>query len=262
MCMSTTSDSADEFVKFMLDGTEVALRLSGSLAKEMAVMLYAMSKEQGKKTKGQIRLENMLKSNSNLKIFSINQENFQEFKKQAKKYGVVYSALYKRGEKVPDKLIDILVREEDAERVNRIVERYKLTTVKKADIEKALEEDKQSNKINTNVTEEIKEKNTSQDLLNKLLKKENKIGVTENVTPSSIQNTEKNSQLENLLKTNEEKTKYKEIEKTSIREKLKEIKEEKKKTQEESSKNMIKPVTKELKHKQPKDRNKKKERSK
>lgn len=175
---------------------------------------------------------------------------------------MVYSALYKRGEKVPDKLIDILVREEDAERVNRIVERYKLTTVKKADIEKALEEDKQSNKINTNVTEEIKEKNTSQDLLNKLLKKENKIGVTENVTPSSIQNTEKNSQLENLLKTNEEKTKYKEIEKTSIREKLKEIKEEKKKTQEESSKNMIKPVTKELKHKQPKDRNKKKERSK
>ena len=262
MCMSTTSDSADEFVKFMLDGTEVALRLSGSLAKEMAVMLYAMSKEQGKKTKGQIRLENMLKSNSNLKIFSINQENFQEFKKQAKKYGVVYSALYKRGEKVPDKLIDILVREEDAERVNRIVERYKLTTVKKADIEKALEEDKQSIKINTNVTEEIKEKNTSQDLLNKLLKKENKIGVTENVTPSSIQNTEKNSQLENLLKTNEEKTEYKEIEKPSIREKLKEIKEEKKKTQEESSKNMIKPVTKELKHKQPKDRNKKKERSK
>lgn len=262
MCMSTTSDSADEFVKFMLDGTEVALRLSGSLAKEMAVMLYAMSKEQGKKTKGQIRLENMLKSNSNLKIFSINQENFQEFKKQAKKYGVVYSALYKRGEKVPDKLIDILVREEDAERVNRIVERYKLTTVKKADIEKALEEDKQSNKMDTNVTEEIKEKNTSQDLLNKLLKKENKIEVTENVTPSSIQNTEKNSQLEILLKTNEEKTDYKEIEKPSIREKLKEIKEEKKKNQEESSKNMIKPVTKELKHKQPKDRNKKKERSK
>lgn len=260
--MSTTSDSADEFVKFMLDGTEVALRLSGSLAKEMAVMLYAMSKEQGKKTKGQIRLENMLKSNSNLKIFSINQENFQEFKKQAKKYGVVYSALYKRGEKVPDKLIDILVREEDAERVNRIVERYKLTTVKKADIEKALEEDKQSNKMDTNVTEEIKEKNTSQDLLNKLLKKENKIEVTENVTPSSIQNTEKNSQLEILLKTNEEKTDYKEIEKPSIREKLKEIKEEKKKSQEESSKNMIKPVTKELKHKQPKDRNKKKERSK
>lgn len=262
MCMSTTSDSADEFVKFMLDGTEVALRLSGSLAKEMAVMLYAMSKEQGKKTKGQIRLGNMLKSNSNLKIFSINQENFQEFKKQAKKYGVVYSALYKRGEKVPDKLIDILVREEDAERVNRIVERYKLTTVKKADIEKALEEDKQSNKMDTNVTEEIKEKNTSQDLLNKLLKKENKIEVTENVTPSSIQNTEKNSQLEILLKTNEEKTDYKEIEKPSIREKLKEIKEEKKKNQEESSKNMIKPVTKELKHKQPKDRNKKKERSK
>ena len=47
--MSTTSDSADEFVKFMLDGTEVALRLSGSLAKEMAVMLYAMSKEQERK---------------------------------------------------------------------------------------------------------------------------------------------------------------------------------------------------------------------
>ncbi len=98
--------------------------------------------------------------------------------------------------------------------------------------------------------------------MNKLLKKENKIGVTENVTPSSIQNTEKNSQLENLLKTNEEKTEYKEIEKPSIREKTKRNKRGEEENSRRKFKNMIKPVTKELKHKQPKDRNKKKERSK
>lgn len=40
--MSTASDSADEFVKMMLDGTEVVARLTGNMTKEIAVMLYAM----------------------------------------------------------------------------------------------------------------------------------------------------------------------------------------------------------------------------
>jgi len=96
--MSTVSDSADEFVKIMIDGTEVVARLTGSMAKEMAVMLYAMTKEKKKKTVGQTRLNNMLKSNSNLRIFSIKKEDFQDFKKQSKRYGVLYSALYTKGE--------------------------------------------------------------------------------------------------------------------------------------------------------------------
>ena len=100
--------------------------------------------------------------------------------------------------------------------------------------------------------------------LNKLLKKEpvNE----ENDTPSNIQNTEKETQLENLLKTREKNEKIKE-EKPSMREELNKIKQEKAEKEKIKSKEEIKETSKkernnETKHKQPKKRKKKKERSK
>ena len=69
--MSTASDSADEFVKMMLDGTEVVARLTGNMTKEIAVMLYAMSKERNEHKTGKVNLNKMLKSKGSFKIFSI-----------------------------------------------------------------------------------------------------------------------------------------------------------------------------------------------
>ena len=48
------------------------------MAKEMAVMLVALSKEKSTKLKGQTRLNNMLKSNSNLRIFTIKKDDYQD----------------------------------------------------------------------------------------------------------------------------------------------------------------------------------------
>ena len=96
--MSTSSDSAEEIVRLSLEGFEVVARLTGNMAKEMAVLLYAMSKDTKKKTKGQTRINNM--RNSNLRIFTIKKDEYQDFKKQAKRYGVLYSALYKKSEKI------------------------------------------------------------------------------------------------------------------------------------------------------------------
>ncbi len=59
--MSTASDSADEFVKMMLDGTEVVARLTGNMTKEIAVMLYAASKERNEHKTGKVNLNKMLK---------------------------------------------------------------------------------------------------------------------------------------------------------------------------------------------------------
>ena len=109
--MSESSDSAEEIVRLSLEGFEVVARLTGSMAKEMAVMLVALSKEKSIKTKGQTRLNNMLKSNSNLRIFTIKKDDYQDFKKQAKRYGVLYTALGKKSEISKDGNIDILVKE-------------------------------------------------------------------------------------------------------------------------------------------------------
>lgn len=266
--MSTVSESADEFVKIMLDGTEVVLKLTGSMAKEMAVLLYAMSKDSNKKTKGQTRLNNILKSNSNLKVFTIRKEDFQDFKKQAKRYGVLYTALYKKRDKNNDGVIDILVREEDAVRVNRITERFNLTTV--ANIEKEIPdiEERQEIPKSSEIVQEKKEvqaRNTSEELLNKLLKKQNVKEENENSTPSSISNTERETRLENLLNPNEKNEITKKEEKPSIRETLNLIKKEqeekeKLKVKEQVKENQNHGNIKETKHKQSKKKKRKKER--
>ena len=59
--MNTSSDAAEQLVRISLNTVEVAAKITGSGAKNIAVMLYAIMKDQ-KQTKGKIRLNNMLKN--------------------------------------------------------------------------------------------------------------------------------------------------------------------------------------------------------
>lgn len=270
--MSTASDSADEFVKMMLDGTEVVARLTGNMTKEIAVMLYAMSKERNEHKTGKVRLNKMLKSKSNLKIFSIEKKDLEDFKKGAKKYKIPYSAIFVKGEVNKEGIIDIVVREEDAVLTNRIVENYKLTTVEQSKLDEVLEKAEKENptqtpKEKTEIQKEIQEKNTSQDLLNKLMKKQNNKEENENTNPSNIPVTEKEVPSENLSKANEKMEGTKKEEKPSIMEKLDTIKKQREEKEQQKAKEETKETPKqeksnETKHKQPKKKNRKKERSK
>ena len=127
--MNNTGDAAEQIVRLSLEGTEVALRLTGSAAKNVAAALYAMAKNRDKtKVRGRQRLTAMLKSGKELKVFTIGEEHLKQFALEAKRYGVVYCAL--RGkERSTDGLVDIMVRAEDASKINRIVERFHLATV-------------------------------------------------------------------------------------------------------------------------------------
>ena len=53
--MSASSESADQLVRMGLQGTEYAIRLSGEAAKQVAVLIYTILKQE-KKTKGRARL--------------------------------------------------------------------------------------------------------------------------------------------------------------------------------------------------------------
>ena len=265
--MSTAGDSAEEVVKLSLDGFEVVARLTGSMAKELAVMLVALSKSKGDKVKGQVGINNMLKRTGDFKVFTIKKEDYKEFKKHAKRYGVLYSAMCKRSElKNKDGVIDLLVKGEDAVRVNRMVERFNLTTIGETKIETALDkEDLQKivtdNKDKTEISKDIQEKNTSEDLINKLLKKQNIKEENENINPSNLPNTEKEIQSESSLKMNEKMEGTKKEEKLSIREKIDTIKkeqEEKLKVKEETKETPKQEKVQETKHTQPKKKNRKK----
>ena len=124
--MNNSGDAAEQVVRLSLEGTEVALKLTGSAAKNIAAALYAVLKNRDKnKIKGRQRLTAMLKSGKELKVFTISEEHLKQFATEAKRYGVVYCAL--RGkEKSADGMVDVMVRAEDASKINRIVERFHL----------------------------------------------------------------------------------------------------------------------------------------
>ena len=75
-----------------LSGIEVAAKISGQAAERLAVLLYAVLRDQ-KKTRGKIRLTNMLRSGKELKVFAVKDEDLKKFCDEAKKYGVLYCVL-------------------------------------------------------------------------------------------------------------------------------------------------------------------------
>ncbi|MBQ2658691.1 MAG: PcfB family protein [Erysipelotrichaceae bacterium] len=130
--MNPGGDAAEQVVRLSLEGFEVAARLSGAAAKDVALLLASVLKEQTK-TKGKARLTSMLRSGKELKVFSLPQKDLKEFTKQAKRYGVLYCVLRDKNQdgSAP---VDIIARADDASKIQRIVERYQLGTIDKATV--------------------------------------------------------------------------------------------------------------------------------
>ena len=90
--MNTSGEAADQVMRMMLNGAEVLVKLSGSGAKNAAVLLYSIAREQ-KKTKGAARLESMLRSGKPLKVYTFRDSDLPKFKEVAKQYGILYTVL-------------------------------------------------------------------------------------------------------------------------------------------------------------------------
>ena len=125
--MSYSGDAAEQVVRMTLNGVEVAAKITGQGAERLVTMLYAMSKD-NKKTKSHIRLAEMLKSEKPFKVFSVRDQDLKEFCRHAKSYGIRYCVIKDR--KTDDGRTDLLISAEDASKVNRIFERYFVSTVK------------------------------------------------------------------------------------------------------------------------------------
>jgi hypothetical protein len=108
-------------MRLALSGVEYALRLSGAGTARLTAALWSVATTQ-QKSKGKARLASLLKSGKELKVFNIAQAELATFTKEAKRYGVLY-AVIKGTKDNPDELVDIMVKAEDAAKINRIVER-------------------------------------------------------------------------------------------------------------------------------------------
>ena len=139
--MSYSGDAAEQVVRLSLETGEVAVKLAGEGAKQLAILLYAILREQ-KKTKGKTRLTNMLRSGKELKVFAVKDSDLQLFCREAKKYGVLYCVLKDRD--ATDGLTDIMVRAEDASKINRIFERFNLAAVDMAEVRREIEQSREA----------------------------------------------------------------------------------------------------------------------
>lgn len=128
--MNTSGEAADQVVRMSLEVGEAALKISGEGAKQLAVLLYAILKEQ-KKTRGRARLETLVRSGKPLTVFSVKESDLKKFVQEAKRYGILYCAV-RDPKGSSDGMVDIMVKEEDAPRINRIVERFKFASVTEA----------------------------------------------------------------------------------------------------------------------------------
>lgn len=131
--MNTGGEAAEQIVRMSLEGFEVAARISGAGAKNIAILLYSILKEE-QKTKGKARLTSMLRSGKELKVFTVKSGDLKKFTQEAKKYGVLYCVLADRGNKDPNAEVDVIARAEDASKISRIVERFNLASVDTASI--------------------------------------------------------------------------------------------------------------------------------
>ena len=90
--MNTGGEAAEQIVRMSLEGFEVAAKITGAGAKNIAILLYSILKEE-KKTKGKARLSSMLRSGKELKVFTVKNDDLKTFTQEAKKYGVLYCVL-------------------------------------------------------------------------------------------------------------------------------------------------------------------------
>lgn len=160
--MSTSADAADQVVNMSLQGVKVVAEITGVGAKNIATYLYAVLKDQ-KRTRGKTRLEGLLRSNKELKVFAVKASDLPRFSKEAKRYGVLYCAL--RDKKDADGLCDIMVRAEDASKINRIVERFSLATCDQASIKTEIEKARAEKAAPTKDTPAEMQANSSPEVL-------------------------------------------------------------------------------------------------
>ena len=263
--MNTGGEAAEQIVRMSLEGFEVAAKITGAGAKNIAILLYSILKEE-RKTKGKARLTSMLRSGKELKVFTVKNGDLKKFTQEAKKYGVLYCVLTDRKNKDPNAEVDVIARAEDASKISRIVERFNLASVDTASIVTEAEKSKDAKDGQPEPDIGVQEKAEKDKLLDELMGKP--VQKEENAPNPSVAKTEKSHQSE---PTSEQPKKSAEgatmtKEKPSVKEELRKIKESRKEQEADTSSALDKssasdrakkPPAGKTEHKQPQKRKRK-----
>ncbi|MCR4609900.1 MAG: PcfB family protein [Eubacterium sp.] len=127
--MYNGTNESDQVVRLVLSGSVFMLRVSGQASMELLKFIAAAASDESKAT-GKVRLKSLLQSGSELKVFTLQgDDRFDAFKEAAKDYGVKYSVVKRNADDKNAGIYDIMVKAEDASKINRIIEKYSLVEI-------------------------------------------------------------------------------------------------------------------------------------
>ena len=118
--MNTSGEVADLMVKEGLMITEEVVKLTGLGAKNLAAIVIALLKEDNK-LQGKTNLKKLLKSDKPLCIMQIKESDIGKFNSEAKKYGVLFTAVNDKSNDTG--LCDIIAKQDDVTKLNYIMEK-------------------------------------------------------------------------------------------------------------------------------------------
>ena len=113
-------EAADQMVRMMLSGTEVAVRLGGSALKNLLALTMALAHNR-KTLTGKVNMGKMLRETRDLRRFPMTPEQYKQFQKLAKKHKLLYSVICDKDDR--GKLMDVILPVTELDRANAIFER-------------------------------------------------------------------------------------------------------------------------------------------
>lgn len=134
--MLSGGDAAETFVRMMLSGTEIAVRLSGSAAKNALAFIVAAAKNH-KRISGKLSLPKLLKAGADPRAFTMTAKHYSQFKKHAKRYRVLYSAIKEKRDRNAD--VTVMVAGSHLEQANQTFRKIQFVPEGEARSEKARE---------------------------------------------------------------------------------------------------------------------------
>jgi uncharacterized protein YueI len=123
--MNTSGEVADLMVKEGIQITESAAKLAALGAKNLAAIIIALMNDESK-MQGKTNLKQLLKSDKPLCILQIKEADLKKFNSEAKKYGVLFTAVSDKTNNTG--LCDVIAKQEDVTKLNYIMEKLGYTT--------------------------------------------------------------------------------------------------------------------------------------
>ena len=118
--MSIGSETAEQMTREAIQISEAAAKLAALGAKNLAALCLALANE-NQKLRGKTHMNALLRSGKELRVFDLKEQDLAVFKREAKKYGALFSVI--KDTTSDSGHVDILAKAEDVSKLNRIFER-------------------------------------------------------------------------------------------------------------------------------------------